>query len=39
MDAQGIDWALRALHFAAGIVWVGHNYANVAQRPDRKSVV
>jgi len=33
MDMQLIDWLLRAIHFAAGIVWIGHNYANVAQRP------
>ena len=34
MDMQLIDWILRAAHFAAGIVWIGHNYANVAQRPN-----
>lgn len=33
MDATVIDLALRAAHFGAGIVWVGHNYANIAQRP------
>ncbi len=33
MDMQVVDWALRAAHFAGGIVWIGHNYANVAQRP------
>ena len=33
MDPHLIDWLLRATHFAAGIVWIGHNYANVAQRP------
>ena len=33
MDTQLIDWLLRSLHFAAGIVWIGHNYANVVQRP------
>jgi uncharacterized membrane protein len=34
MDTQLIDLLLRATHFAAGIVWIGHNYANVAQRPN-----
>ena len=38
MDAQAIDWALRTLHFAAGIVWIGHNYANVAQRPNWRPI-
>ena len=33
MDLQAIDLVLRWTHFAAGVVWVGHNYANVAQRP------
>ena len=33
MEMQLLDWLLRATHFAAGIVWIGHNYANVAQRP------
>ena len=33
MDTQLIDLLLRTAHFAAGIVWIGHNYANVAQRP------
>jgi uncharacterized membrane protein len=33
MEMQLIDWMLRATHFAAGIVWIGHNYANVAQGP------
>ncbi|HZP87939.1 MAG TPA: urate hydroxylase PuuD [Burkholderiales bacterium] len=33
MDAALIDLGLRWAHFAAGIVWIGHNYANVAQRP------
>jgi uncharacterized membrane protein len=36
MELQSVDWMLRAAHFAAGIVWVGHNYANVAQRPNWK---
>jgi uncharacterized membrane protein len=33
LDPQLFDLMLRWAHFAAGIVWVGHNYANVAQRP------
>jgi uncharacterized membrane protein len=34
MTTELIDLALRWAHFAAGIVWIGHNYANVAQRPN-----
>ncbi|MFO1321105.1 MAG: urate hydroxylase PuuD [Burkholderiales bacterium] len=33
MDPALIDLLLRWAHFGAGIVWIGHNYANVAQRP------
>lgn len=33
MDFHLFDWIVRWLHFAAGIVWIGHNYANVVQRP------
>ncbi len=36
MELQLFDWLLRWVHFAAGIVWIGHNYANVAQRPNWK---
>jgi len=32
MDAT-LDLALRWAHFLAGIIWVGHNYSNVVQRP------
>lgn len=38
MDPELIDLSLRWAHFAAGIVWVGHNYANVAQRPQWQPV-
>lgn len=34
MDAAFIDLLARWLHFLAGIVWVGHNYASVVQRPN-----
>ena len=27
------DLALRWTHFIAGIIWVGHNYSSVVQRP------
>ena len=27
------DLALRWSHFIAGIIWVGHNYSSVVQRP------
>ena len=33
MDAAAVDLLLRWSHFLAGIVWIGHNYANVVQRP------
>ncbi|GLU34038.1 urate hydroxylase PuuD [Trinickia caryophylli] len=29
-----LDLLLRWTHFIAGIIWVGHNYANVIQRPN-----
>ncbi|TAM02697.1 MAG: hypothetical protein EPN70_16320 [Paraburkholderia sp.] len=29
-----VDILLRWTHFLAGIIWVGHNYANVIQRPN-----
>ena len=32
MDAT-LDLALRWAHFLAGIIWVGHNYSSVVQRP------
>ncbi len=28
-----LDFLLRWIHFLAGIIWVGHNYASVIQRP------
>jgi len=28
-----IDFLLRWVHFFGGIIWVGHNYASVVQRP------
>ncbi|MES2113660.1 MAG: urate hydroxylase PuuD [Pseudomonadota bacterium] len=33
MDAEFFALALRWLHFLAGVVWVGHNYSSVVQRP------
>lgn len=30
---QIIDFLLRWAHFFGGIIWVGHNYASVVQRP------
>jgi len=32
MDAT-LDLTLRWAHFLAGIIWVGHNYSSVVQRP------
>lgn len=34
MDTALLDLVARWLHFLAGIVWVGHNYASVVQRPN-----
>lgn len=31
---QIIDFLLRWVHFFGGIIWVGHNYASVVQRPN-----
>lgn len=28
-----IDFLLRWIHFFGGIIWIGHNYASVVQRP------
>ncbi|HEY6897406.1 MAG TPA: urate hydroxylase PuuD [Rhodocyclaceae bacterium] len=33
MEFQIVDVLLRWVHFLAGIIWVGHNYATVVQRP------
>lgn len=33
MDGIPFDLLLRWTHFAAGIIWVGHNYSSVIQRP------
>lgn len=34
LEAQMFDLLLRWLHFFAGIVWMGHNYSTLIQRPD-----
>lgn len=34
MDAITLDLLARWVHFLAGIVWVGHNYSSVVQRPN-----
>lgn len=34
MDGATLDLVARWLHFMAGIIWVGHNYSSVVQRPD-----
>lgn len=33
MDGISFDLLLRWTHFIAGIIWVGHNYSSVIQRP------
>ncbi|MBA5639303.1 urate hydroxylase PuuD [Duganella sp. LX20W] len=33
MDAATFALVLRWAHFLAGVVWVGHNYSSVVQRP------
>lgn len=33
MDSIPFDLLLRWTHFIAGIIWVGHNYSSVIQRP------
>jgi uncharacterized membrane protein len=33
MDAAVVDLLARWSHFLAGLIWVGHNYASVVQRP------
>ena len=33
MDAAHLALVLRWAHFLAGVVWVGHNYSSVVQRP------
>ncbi|MDP3637432.1 MAG: hypothetical protein U0989_11835 [Azonexus sp.] len=34
MDGATIDLLARWVHFMAGLIWVGHNYASVVQRPN-----
>ena len=33
MELQVVDFLLRWTHFFAGIIWIGHNYATLIQRP------
>lgn len=33
MDSLLLDLLLRWTHFLAGIIWIGHNYSSVVQRP------
>lgn len=33
MEIQVFDLLLRWVHFFGGLIWVGHNYASVVQRP------
>jgi uncharacterized membrane protein len=34
MDGATVDLLARGLHFIAGIIWVGHNYSSIVQRPN-----
>ena len=33
MDGALLDLLARWLHFLAGVIWIGHNYSSVVQRP------
>ena len=33
MDSALLDLLARWLHFLAGVIWIGHNYSSVVQRP------
>jgi uncharacterized membrane protein len=33
-----VELLLRWLHFGAGLIWIGHNYASVVQRPTWRSL-
>ncbi len=39
MDGAWLDLLARWLHFIAGVIWVGHNYASVVQRPAWRPLV
>lgn len=39
MDGALVDLLARWLHFIAGIIWVGHNYSSVVQRPDWRPLI
>ena len=30
---HALDFFMRWTHFIAALIWIGHNYANVVQRP------
>lgn len=34
MDFSIFDFAMRWTHFIAALIWIGHNYASVVQRPN-----
>lgn len=38
MDGIAFDLLLRWTHFIAGIIWVGHNYSSVIQRPSWRAL-
>lgn len=38
MDSLSIDLLLRWGHFIAGVIWVGHNYSSVIQRPNWRAL-
>ena len=39
MDSTFLDLLARWLHFLAGVIWIGHNYSSVVQRPSWRPLV
>ncbi len=39
MEVPVLDLLLRWAHFFGGLIWIGHNYANVVQRPNYRPLL